>query len=111
MAKVERGETVWKIGTGPESSPRRPPGGPKGSRSAASWRQKPTLERPPAIFQTVSPRNRVNKGMKGGGLVKGGDDELLVGRPDGHTTRMAGAGGPQSPPTPLIGLRKMLAEG
>src|SRR5215210_8684230 len=85
--------------------------GPKGSRSAASWRQKPTLERPPAIFQTVSPRNRVNKGMKGGGLVKGGDDELLVGRPDGHTTRMAGAGGPQSPPTPLIGLRKMLAEG
>jgi hypothetical protein len=30
--------------------------------------------------------------MKGGGLVKGGDDEQLVGGPDGHTYRMAGSG-------------------
>ena len=40
--------------------------GKKGSRPAASWRQKPTLEKPPAIFQTVSPRTSVNKGQEKG---------------------------------------------
>src|SRR5215210_5842807 len=72
-------ETVWKIGTGPESSPRRPPGGPKGSRSAASWRQKPTLERPPAIFQTVSPRTPpVNKASLSVGLLPSATNRALV---------------------------------
>src|SRR5215208_2009897 len=46
-----------------ECAPNRAPGGvqegTKGSRSAASWRQRRTLEKSPAIFQTVSPRAEV----------------------------------------------------
>src|SRR5215210_4713877 len=53
--------------------------GPKGSRSAASWRQKPTLERPPAIFQTVSPRTPpVNKASLSVGLLPSATNRALV---------------------------------
>src|SRR5215216_5573021 len=56
-----RGETVWKFGIDPESGLRSGQEGSKKSRSAASWRQRRVLETPSAIFQTVSPRTRVNK--------------------------------------------------
>jgi hypothetical protein len=49
-----RGETVWKIGSGSESGLRGPQEGVKEPRSAASCRQRSTVERPSAIFQTVS---------------------------------------------------------
>jgi hypothetical protein len=47
-------ETVWKIRMRLESGSRRPQEGSKRSRSTASWLQEPTLEKPSAIFQTVS---------------------------------------------------------
>jgi hypothetical protein len=37
-----------------ESGSLRPPGGAKRSRSAASWRQRSAVDKPSAIFQTVS---------------------------------------------------------
>jgi hypothetical protein len=55
-------ETVWKIGLGSESGlrgPLREAGG--APDSAASWRPRPTVEKPSAIFQTVSPCTRVNR--------------------------------------------------
>src|SRR5215212_7756830 len=47
-------ETVWKIGMSSESGSLRPPGGAKRSQSAASWRQRSAVDKPSAIFQTVS---------------------------------------------------------
>ncbi|CAA9536685.1 MAG: hypothetical protein AVDCRST_MAG05-4944, partial [uncultured Rubrobacteraceae bacterium] len=52
-------ETVWKIELGPESGLRGMPKGAQEARSVASWRERPTVEKLPVIFQTVSPRTPV----------------------------------------------------
>src|SRR5215216_2275857 len=56
------GNSQWIPNRGSESGQE----GSKESRSAASWRHRRVLEMPSAIFQTVSPRTRVNKGKRKG---------------------------------------------
>src|SRR5215208_593829 len=57
-----RGETVWKFRRGPKQELRGRREGAKGAIYVPLPLQRLTIQTPQAIFQTVSPRTRVNKG-------------------------------------------------
>src|SRR5918998_60735 len=90
-------ETVWKIGLSPESKLRRPPKAAERRRSDASWRQKRTVKKPSAIFQTVSEGEFSELRPKGRASIY----KLTLPREDGYMrsrTGGEGAGSPRSTP-------------
>src|SRR5215203_7317607 len=70
LRRIHLPKLFGKSGWAPKEGFRRRTKGSKQSRSVASWRRRSTVERPSAIFQTVSPRTPVNKGIKKGQDVR-----------------------------------------